>query len=715
MLPMRSYTLLLLIVFLLVGGFIWTLFKTLQGSELMRRGAELQALVGYIRDLEGEYALSLQMAAATGERTWIDRCSRLGEALDRNVCRADRLVVAGEAPKALTELCESTRKIIAVGAGVCELAGAGRLEEAAGRLDGAFYRGERHRQRSATLGLGEGFRDEAATMAAIHRRRSQAAGAAALVMLPLMIALWRRSFRHVEQDSAQREIEQLALRQREDRFAKAFIANPDGVIITRLKDGVIVDVNESFCRLLGYSRGEVIQRSEAQLGCWVDADRYRQISGLVEQRGRCTNVETELCTKEGRRLPCLVSARLIRIEGAPCILVLARDITSWKEAEREVRETDRWQALGALAEGMAHSFNNVVAAMAGHARAIVDDVLPHTRVHANAQSILQAVVHATDLTRRLTSFSRVRSPFEELQTEPVSVEESLQRALDIIEHTVREKRIEVRQANKGPWPYVKARADLLTDVLMTVMVNAVEATPPGGSIRIDTIERRISRPRSNPRADGGVFVGVRVRDTGQGLDRESLKQVFEPFFTTKAGVAPLGLGLAMARNMALSMGGWIDIRSRSSVGTIVRVFLAKSGAPAPEEQQAGIRGRTVLVVEDRAEYLEAVRSGLEAAGCRVVCGCSAAEGRDLFRAHGEEIDLVLLDFLVPDGGAPSLMRAVDAAERRPSAVVVMSGFSRDYVRKHMPTGDWAFLQKPFEGARLITVLEQALAGERSKA
>ena len=198
-------------------------------------------------------------------------------------------------------------------------------------------------------------------------------------------------------------------------------------------------------------------------------------------------------------------------------------------------------------------------------------------------------------------------------------------------------------------------------------------------------------------------MGLRIRDDGVGISKETARRAFEPFFTTKEEGVSFGLGLTIAQSTMQAMGGWMDIRGREGVGCTVRLFLPKTVAtqtPAAVDRSTGTNGHAVLVVDDRPEDQAMMKDTLQKEGYTVHTASDAPGGVSVYRQHADKIAVIVVDHLLPGEGGEHVVREI--LKDDPEAnVIVTSGFSRDYVRGNLPVGAWRFLQKPFEPDKLL--------------
>jgi nitrogen-specific signal transduction histidine kinase/CheY-like chemotaxis protein len=393
-------------------------------------------------------------------------------------------------------------------------------------------------------------------------------------------------------------------------------------------------------------------------------------------------------------------------------MVVARNMTERKQWERALRDSGRKEAVGALAEGVAHNLSNIMGVIRGYALAIVDNVIPNTKAHEYTQRILDAAEHAVHVSRRLMAMAESSDAAGETQAQPVSLDEVIRDTLDMVEHAFGLQNVRVEVRNSGNLPRVSANAGQLLDVLMSVLMNSAEAMPRGGVVTLDAVERHVPRPpRANPKAAPGTYVALRVRDTGAGMKRGVARRVFEPFFSTKKEGASIGLGLTIAQSMMHGMGGWMDIRGREGAGCMARLFLRKAEAPAPAEAAPppAAAGRAILLVDDRLEELTMMKEALAREGYTVHAAADAKSGAAMYRQNAERIALTVVDLLMPKAGGRHVLEEILRLDPQAN-VIVTSGFSRDFARGSLPAGGWRFLQKPFSPQRLVSRVNHLLRG-----
>lgn len=392
---------------------------------------------------------------------------------------------------------------------------------------------------------------------------------------------------------------------------------------------------------------------------------------------------------------------------------LQKEIAERKRAERVLLQTERLEAISSMAGGVAVNFNTIIDVISGYASSIACNFIPGSRVHEDATHILEATRRAGELTRRLMGVAQFRDAVPGVvpgaALEPVNLGQVVAEAIELVRNIFQERNvtIETEDVNDGPW--VAVDRDQLLDVMMTLLLNGAEAMPAGGAIRIDVSER-VVRPRGpdgRPLGRRRAFMVLRVRDSGIGIAREDIDHIFEPFYTTKGSQASFGLGLPFARSAIQAMGGWIMVRSQPGKGSSFRVFIPKARVSRRRPKVRGGAGaQTVLLVDDDAAMLASMERILSSAGYRVISVDNPLKAAEQHAEGFQHIDVCIVDAIMTNGDVPWLVGEI--RRRDPQAAMVMtSGFSRDFVRGMLPTGSWSFVQKPFSDGTLVKVVAEA--------
>ena len=381
-------------------------------------------------------------------------------------------------------------------------------------------------------------------------------------------------------------------------------------------------------------------------------------------------------------------------------------------AEQPLHHAQRLESIGTLAGGIAHDLNNVLAPIL-MAVDLLDDLVEDGRGRRLLASIERSTRRGMDLVRQVLYFARG----VEGERRVFSAEQLLADVVKIVDETFPQN-IEVVGEGMEDLPRIAGDPAQLYQVLMNLAVNARDAMPGGGVLRVAArpVEVRSERiPPHAPTAAPGPFIELTVSDTGTGIPDEILDRVFEPFFTTKEPGHGTGLGLSTAQTIVHSHGGFLELESSEAAGSTFRVLLpAAAGPREPEasesrrEPERG-RGELVLVVDDEPTIRDVCSETLEAFGYRAVTAANGAEAVAVFARHHGEIAAVITDLAMPIMDGPAAIRAIRRLDRL-VPIVAMSGladrFGLDGISED---GITAFLEKPFAADELLAHLGDALA------
>ena len=380
---------------------------------------------------------------------------------------------------------------------------------------------------------------------------------------------------------------------------------------------------------------------------------------------------------------------------------VAHALAERASVEESLRQSQKMEALGQLAGGVAHDFNNVLQAINGGARLILRKPADPDTVKRLAGLIVEAADRGANVTRRLLSFARR----DALQAERVEAGPLLSDLADVLAHTLG-RRVAVSATCDGA-PVTLADRGQLETVLVNLSTNARDAMPDGGSLVLGAAGETVPPVVAHPAGlQPGEYVRFSVTDTGTGMDSGTLVRATEPFFTTKPRGKGTGLGLSMARGFAEQSGGGLRITSLLGKGTSVELWLPVAGHPAPEPASQAPRARVrVLLVDDDSHVREVLTGELEALGCDVVPRDSAAAALAWIDA-GHELDLLVSDLSMP--GTDGLTTIREAQLRRPRLpAVLLTGYAGDGLEVAIGStfgAPTALLRKPVRGADLAAAL-----------
>ncbi|MCB2187317.1 MAG: PAS domain S-box protein [Deltaproteobacteria bacterium] len=514
-----------------------------------------------------------------------------------------------------------------------------------------------------------------------------------------------------------------ALAASEERFRLMFATIPDAVTLSTL-EGIMVDVNQSFCRLTGYTREELVGRTAQALNLLTDGVEREEVLNRLRQAGHTVNQELAIRGRDGQVKTALVSGAVLELDGQPHILAIARDVTQLKEDERErallaeqLRQSQKMEAVGTLAGGIAHDFNNILGAILGYAELAQARVEEGDQPDREIANIVSSALRAKDLVKQLLTFSRKL----ESDLRPVDANLCLAAAARMLERTI--PRMIALELDLAPdLALVNADPIQLEQVLMNLGTNAKDAMPEGGTLRVETLNLPLA-PGERPELSAGEpgdYVAIRVSDTGHGMDKETLQHIFDPFFTTKDVGRGTGLGLSSVFGIVESHGGAITCQSEPGRGTWFEILLPalprtelSQESPAPLATVPRGQGERVLVVDDEDTLRELAQRFLERGGYQAGEARSGEEALAVFRR--EPAELVLLDLFMP--GMGGLKCCQELLELYPGVkILIASGYAaQGMVAEALALGAWGFLAKPYHQDDLLNAVAAALAGRPAEA
>ena len=498
-----------------------------------------------------------------------------------------------------------------------------------------------------------------------------------------------------------------ALQRSEELFRIAFRTSPDSINLNRAEDGVYIDINEGFSKLMGYTRREVIGKSSLSLKIWRHPeDRKRLVAALLE-KGYVENLEAEFTRKSGAIGIGLMSARFITVNDEKVILSITRDITEKKMLERQLQQAQKFEALGTLAGGIAHDFNNLLMGIQGRASLLCLELGPDHPLVDHALGIEEYVRSATKLTQQMLGIAR-RGKYE---IKPVDVSGLLTRSATLFARTRKELRLHLDVADRQV--IVEADQQQLEQVLLNVLVNAWQAMPAGGDIFIKLQTLLLDAAFcSSLQLNPGHYCEISITDTGVGMDKKTRECAFDPFFTTKEIGRGTGLGLASALGIIKNHGGAIAIQSEKNQGSTISIYLSvtEKKADEPCSEQIGVisGSECVLLVDDETMILDVGKAMLEALGYRAITALDGMQALDLLAERKEEIDLVILDLIMPGMNGEETFDKLRSIQPR-VPVLLSSGYSvSGQVSDILARKCNGFMQKPFNISALSEKLREIL-------
>ncbi len=495
-----------------------------------------------------------------------------------------------------------------------------------------------------------------------------------------------------------------ALRQSEENYRLVIENSRDAIFI--LQNERIQFPNPRTYQLLGYAIGELRETVFTNYVHPKDRDTASfQQQEILKDRGG--NATFRIVASDGRVLWVENSAVAVRWKEQPATLNFMRDITAQKNIEAQLQNAQKMEAIGTLAGGIAHDFNNLLMSVNGYAALMLHDLEKRHPHFDLLKKIEEQVRSGANLTKQLLGFARGGR----YEVKALDLNEVVEKSSTLFGRTKKEIAIH-RRLQPDLWG-VEADRGQLEQVMLNLFVNAWHAMPEGGSLYLDTRNVDVEEDYVKPfDLKAGRYVRISFTDTGIGMDEKTRKRIFEPFFTTKEMGRGVGLGLASVYGIVRGHRGFINVYSEKDKGTTFNIYLPASDRK-PETKEASrervIEGtETVLVVDDERMILDVGCEMLKRLGYKVRAASAGPEAISVYRDHKDEIDLVILDMVMPGMGGAEIFEGLKAIN--PDVrVILSSGYSLNGLASGiMAKGCRSFIQKPFGMAELSQKVRDAL-------
>ncbi|HVV93698.1 MAG TPA: PAS domain-containing protein [Hyphomicrobiales bacterium] len=508
-----------------------------------------------------------------------------------------------------------------------------------------------------------------------------------------------------------------SVRAAEVRFAR-FFNNTPLAIATVDRAGRVRRGNGSFARLFGDLVRAADGRSIRAALNERDREPFDQaLAAALAGQGDPRPLDVALVGDGARQARFYLSAVDDEGDGEAAI-VYALDTTEQRALEMQFTQSQKMQAVGQLAGGVAHDFNNVLTAIIGYSDLLLASHRPTDPSFQDIMQIKQNASRAAGLVRQLLAFSRRQT----LRPQVLAIGEVIAELRMLLARLLGEKiKLEVVHG-RDLWP-VKADLNQFEQVIVNLAVNARDAMPGGGTLTIRTrnLAGGEASELSRQEVPAGDWVMVEVEDTGTGIAKDIIDKIFEPFFSTKEVGKGTGLGLSTVYGIVRQTGGYVHVESELGRGTEFRIFLPRHVAeagqaelpaePAPAAAPTDLTGRgTVLLVEDEDAVRSFATRALESRGYTVLSAASGVEALELLDSGAEGIDLVVSDVVMPEMDGPTLLK--ELRRRRPDLkVIFVSGYAEDAFKRNLDDGErFVFLPKPFSLKQLVQAVKETMGG-----
>jgi two-component system cell cycle sensor histidine kinase/response regulator CckA len=528
-------------------------------------------------------------------------------------------------------------------------------------------------------------------------------------------------FVSIKQDISERKAAEESPRRAERNYRTIYEGAVVG-IYRSTPDGQLLDANPACARICGYDSPQqfIAQMNDLAHDLWVDASKRQELNRLMEVYGTVNGFEYQIRRPDGKKIWLMQNSRVVKNDAGELLHYegMVQDITERKLLEEQLRQSQRMDALGRLAGGVAHDFNNALAVIQGFSELLQSDMPEVAQQRHHVEEILKAAQRAASLTRQLLAFSRKQTIMPivlDVNSVVTDVEKMLRRLIgEDVELTItRDPQLKSVRADRGQ----------LEQVLMNLAVNARDAMPKGGRLLIETRNSVLDQSYFEDHGYGkpGEYCMLSVSDTGIGMDKETQAHIFEPFFTTKPLGKGTGLGLSTVYGIVKQSEGFISVYTEPGFGTTFRIYLPQvEAAPRQETPSVPLQAMpqgvgTILLVEDEEPLRRLAVSCLRSKGYEVLEACDGKSAREIAASFAGPIHLLLTDVIMPQMSGREL--AGNLKESRPEMrVLYMSGYTHDLVTQHGVLESGApLLEKPFGIEALLLKVRAALQGQLAPA
>jgi len=503
----------------------------------------------------------------------------------------------------------------------------------------------------------------------------------------------------------------------DEKFKLMFENNPEPMNIST-REGVLVDVNNAYCDLLGYQRQELIGKNSVDLGIWERRETWQRLIDEFDAHGELSSHDASMRTQVGESRTFIWSLSRLTIDSNEYLLWIGRDVTNVRMLESRIRQTQKLESIGTLAGGIAHDFNNILSVIYGYTELLETETRSEPLRHRHVLEILNASTRARDLIRQILTFSRR----QEMERRAVQISLVLNETLKLVRATL-PTTISVSHS-------VRTRSLVLTDptelhqVFMNLLTNAYQAMRKrGGSLTViaDDIQISAGEMRGGFELEPGPYILITVSDTGEGIAAENLERIFEPYFTTKSADEGTGLGLSVVHGIVSAMGGSVIVESTVGVGTTFTLFLpivtsaqelAIQVSQTPDEELRGTEH--ILLVDDEEEISALASEALRRYGYEVTAFTNSVHALTAFIQAPRKYDIVVSDQTMPGLTGVELVQRIKQF-RDDIPAVLCTGYSDVVDAEHAAMmGTDEFLLKPISAADLAFTVRKALKRHSSR-
>ena len=503
--------------------------------------------------------------------------------------------------------------------------------------------------------------------------------------------------------------QQSSLSENEDKY-RLLVENQTDMVVKVNPEGEFLYVSPSYCKTFGMAEDELLNKQFLPLVHEDDREHTQKSLASLNHPPHTSYHEQRAMTKDGWRwLAWSNTAVLDAMDNIEAITAVGRDVTEVKHLEENIAHSQKMKALGEMAGGITHDFNNMLQVIIGSIEGLILDDTHTKATRRTLEQIYNVVVRAMNLTEKLSTLSRQ----EKTQKEAFDMNRLLEELFVLLEHTLPASVSLSSDLSKQPLHIFADRAQV-EQVMLNICFNARDAIESKGKISINTFKKTLDRSflKQIPEVDPGEYCVITIVDDGCGIEPDVLPRIFDPFYTTKASGLGTGLGLANCYSIVKQHQGMILVDSTPGSGSSFSVFLPMSQAEDEAQPENSILAHTpeknnnklVLVADDNAEILELTRLSLKSVGFETLAAENGSQALELFQLHRHEISLIILDFVMPEMGGQEVadkIRLVDSDVK----ILFVTGYIPDDVTAKLKE---PIIRKPYKRSDFLKTIEQLL-------